>query len=128
MIDQARLGGLGTIHLTELLMILEVGKDYVPDRKRIVNQLITTIGNYPQMRKLLELIYIHHSDDFVDILTGDLVYKILPTLKNDETKKKCIELSAKWDYDLRKDNTPYPLLVGEAYYFALAELVCLAKQ
>lgn len=123
MIERSRVGSSGTIHLGEMLMILEIGKDYIPDRKNVVNLLITTMGSREQMRKLIELVYIHHTDDYVDILTGDLVHQLLPTLQEDTTKRKCIELSAKWDHTLRKDSTPYPLLVGEAYYFALAELI-----
>jgi hypothetical protein len=125
MIEKAKLGGAKTIHLGELLMVAELGEHVITDRKYAVERLMALLetGHREQMRTFLEILYIQQTEDFVDILTGDLVAKLLPTLNHSEAQHRCIQQAAEWDHKIRKDSTPYLLIAAEAFYFSLAELV-----
>ena len=76
------------------------------------------------MRYVLENIYITFTDEFEDILTGDLAREIFKKIKVDKYKHELISLVSKWDLEIKKNTEiAYPYLITDAFYFSFAELL-----
>lgn len=133
-LESSKYGGYGGIHLADMLMIAEgsfllsEGKRsfvcYIPDRVRAAKRIFQEMknGNREKIREALENAYVGLTDEFNNILTADL-YRLILAEIDDQKKGKLIDITSQWQLKLAHKHLFYPLLVAEAYLFAICDLL-----
>lgn len=111
----ARVGSANTIDLSLMLMVAQAShiskKNYVPERRKTVDQLATAIqrGGLAEARPILEEVVLRMPYDAADLIAGDLIVRLLNSTPN---KTAVIEAAARWQPKMA--SATHLLLVAEA--------------
>jgi DNA polymerase III delta prime subunit len=130
-LNHSRINSSNNIDINNLLLVAEASfmnktfKLYTTDRKKITEKIVKTIksGNRQHMRDNLEELSVCISPDFNNILTGDVLNELLKLKESKGKEQQLIQVASKWNFRLACDNIFYPLLAGEAYVFAVCDIL-----
>jgi hypothetical protein len=130
-VKRSKQGSQGYINLNEMLIMAEMSANAKPFRIHLSDranalQLLTVslrTGNREKMRGALESTSIDLPNEWTSILTGDLINQLMSLLRSDEHKRRIIHCAAEWQPRVDSETTQHPLLVAEAFFYALADIL-----